>query len=135
MSGCAHYFIIIPLYLKGKLNSGFNWMWIRSFKWGTIRLSMTIYGKVMGCQSLLSKIIRISWSLSAKIAMLEWGQGSNLGLGKLWRLVTLQSFSLQGFIVPHLKDLIRIYVEQEDQDHSRTLKLAYALLNNPYFTS
>ena len=37
--------------------------------------------------------------------------------------------------VSHLKDLIRIYLEQEDKDHNRTLKLAYALLNNPYFTS
>ena len=61
--------------------------------------------------------------------------GSIPDFGELWRLVTLQSFSLQGFMVPHLKDLIHIYLEQEDQDHSRTLKIAYALLNNPYFTS
>ena len=30
-------------------------IWIRSFKWGTIKLSMTIYSKVISCQSSQSK--------------------------------------------------------------------------------
>ena len=64
--------------------------------------------------------------------MLESGPGSIPGLGKL---VTLQSFGLQGFIVSHLKDLINICLEPEDQEPRRTLKITYALINNPYFTS
>ena len=71
----------------------------------------------------------------AEIAMLKWGPGSIPGLGEIWRLATLQSFNLQGFIVPHLKDLIHICLESEDQDPGRTVKITYALLNNPYFTS
>ena len=67
--------------------------------------------------------------------MLEGGPGSIPILGKLLRLVTLQSFNLQGFIVPNLKDLIHICLEVEDQDPSRTLKIFYALSNNPYLTS
>ena len=93
------------------------------------------YGKVIGCQISRSKIIRITWSLSAKIAMLDWGLGSIPILCELWRLVTLQSFNLQGSIVPHLKDLIHISFELDDQDPSRTLKITYSLSNNPYFTS
>ena len=88
-------------------------IWIRSFKWSTVELLITIYSKVMGCQTLQSKIIRIAWSLSAKIGMLMWGPGSILGLGKFGRLVTLQSFDLHGSIVLHLKDLIHICLELE----------------------
>ena len=44
---------------------------------------MTIYSKVIGGQFWRSKIIRIARSLSAKIAMLEGGLGSILGLGQL----------------------------------------------------
>ena len=32
---------------------------------------MPFYSKVIGCQSLRSKIIRIAWSLSDKMAMLD----------------------------------------------------------------
>ena len=67
---------------------------------------MTIYSKVTGPQSLRSKFVNIALSLSAKIAMLEGGPGSISSLGQLWRLVTLYSFSLQVFIVLHLKDPI-----------------------------
>ena len=42
---------------------------------------------------------------------------------------------MQDSIVPHLKDLIHICLEQGDQDPNRTLKIIYALPNNPYFTS
>ena len=87
-------------------------IWIRDFKWGTIKLSMTIFSKVAGHQILRSIIIRIAWSLSANIAKLLWGPGSIPGLGELWRLVTLQSFKVQGSIVP---DLIHICLEPEDQ--------------------
>ena len=121
--------------LVGSWSPGSKKIWIRSFKWGTGKLSMTIYSKVIGHQSSQSKIIRIAWSLPAKIAMLEWGPGFIPSLGELWRHVTLQSFSLQGSIVPHLKDLTRICLEPEDQDPSRTLKINYALLNKPNFTS
>ena len=69
------------------------------FERGTLTLSMSAYSKVIGCQSLQSKII------------------------------------MQGFIVPHLKDLIHICLELGDQDPSKTLKITYALLNSPYFTS
>ena len=41
--------------LLGSWSSCSKQTWIRSFKWGTIRLSMTIYSKVIGCQSLRSK--------------------------------------------------------------------------------
>ena len=100
--------------LLGSWSSGSKHIWIRSFKLGTIRLSMTIYSKVIGCQSLQSKIVWIAWSLSAKIIICEWGQGSIPGLGKIWRLETLQPFGLQGLIVSHLKDLIHICLEPED---------------------
>ena len=43
--------------------------------------------------------------------------------------------TVQRHTVPHLKDLIHIYLELEDQDLSRNLKMTYALSNNPYFTS
>ena len=70
-------------------SSGSKQIWVRSFKLGTIRLSMSIHSssKVIGCQSLQSNIISITWSLSAKIAMLEGGPWSIFGLGQLWRLV------------------------------------------------
>ena len=54
---------------------------------------MTIYSKVIGLQSLQSKIIRIAWSLSAKTALLEGGPGSIPTLGELLKLVTLHSFN------------------------------------------
>ena len=55
--------------------------------------------------------------------------------GVTTRFLTLQSFDMQGFIVPHLKDLIHICLEPEDQDPSRTLKITYVLSINHYFTS
>ena len=119
---------ILILWLQKDMNQIF-------FEWGAIRLSMTICSKVRGCQSWMSKIIRTAWSLAAKIAMLKYGPGSIPGLGQLWRLVTLQSFSLRGFIVTHLKDIFHICLEPEEQDHSRTFKIIYALSNNPYFIS
>ena len=54
---------------------------------------------------------------------------------QLWRPITLLLINIESLIVPHLKDLIRIYLELEDQDPSRNLKMTYALPNNPYFTS
>ena len=54
---------------------------------------MSICSKVISRQNSLSKIMRITRSLSAKI----------LGLGEFSGLVTLQSFNLQGSIVPQLK--------------------------------
>ena len=121
--------------MLGSWPSGSKQVWIRPFKLGTIRLSMIIYSKAIGCQSLRPIIIWIAWSLSAEILMLEWGLGSISSLSKLWRLVTLQSFNLQGFIVSHLKDLIHICLEPEDQDSSMTLRITYTLSKNPYFTS
>ena len=43
--------------------------------------------------------------------------------------------SLQERIVSHLKDLIHICLELEDQYPSRALKIAHALSNNSDFTS
>ena len=54
---------------------------------------------------------------------------------KLCRSITLLVMDIESLIVPHLKDLIRIYLELQDQDPSRNLKMTYALSNNPYFTS
>ena len=93
---------------------------------------MSIYSKVAGCQSSRSKIIRMAWLLSSKIAMLKWGPGSILGLGELWRLVTLQSFNLQGSIVPHLKDLIHICLEPEAHDCGMTFYMCYVGSKYPY---
>ena len=50
-------------------------------------------------------------------------------------MIFLQLLDLQERIVTHLKDLIHIYLELEDQDLSRTLKITYTLSNNPYFAS
>ena len=41
---------------------------------------------------------------------------------QLWRLLTLLLFNSQQRTVPHLKDLIHICLEPEDQDPSRALK-------------
>ena len=41
--------------LLGSSSSGSKQIWIRSFKSGTIRLSMTIYSKLIGCQSSWTK--------------------------------------------------------------------------------
>ena len=70
--------------IPGSWSSGSKEIWIRSFKWGTVKLSIMIYRKVMGHQSL-----GLTWSLPAKIATLKWGPGSIPSLGELWRLVTL----------------------------------------------
>ena len=115
--------------------SKFQQIWIRSFKWGTIKLSKTIYRKVIGCQSSWSKIIRISWSLPGKIAMLKWGPGSIPGLGELWRLVNLQYFILKGSIVSHLKDLIHICLEPDGQARSQMFRIVYTKSKYPHFSS
>ena len=54
--------------------------------------------------------------------------------GVTTRFLTLQSFDMQGFIVPHLKDLIHTSLEPAAQDPGRTLKTLYSIPNIPYYT-
>ena len=86
---------------------------------------MTIKNKVIGCQNTQSKIIRIVWSLSLKIAILEVGPVSIPGLDQTLGLVTLHSFSLHDSMVPHLKDLIHICLELEAQGYGMMFNRFY----------
>ena len=116
MSFCQWILILI----LGFLYSGSNEIWIRSLQSGTIKLPLSFSKKVIGSQSLQSKLIRIAWSLSAYMAILEWVTGSIPSLDEFWRLVTLQSFSLQGSVITYLKEIIQIWLELVDGNPSRT---------------
>ena len=50
---------------------------------------------------------------------------------KLCNIVTLQPFDLKEYTVPHLKDLIHIYLEPEDQGSSMTFYVLFSRLKYP----
>ena len=54
---------------------------------------------------------------------------------QLWPLIFLQPLNLQGCTIPHLKDLIDIYLENESQGHSMTFNMVYLCSKYPYFIS
>ena len=54
---------------------------------------------------------------------------------ELWAHTILQPVDQNECLIPHLKDLIRIYLEPEDQDPSSPFKILYFNLNRPHFAS
>ena len=52
---------------------------------------------------------------------------------KLCKLVTLQPFDLKEHTVPHLKDLIQICLDPEDQRNSMTFSVIFSRSKYPQF--
>ena len=54
---------------------------------------------------------------------------------QLWPLIFLQPLDLQECTVPHLKDLIIVYLENESQGHGMTFNMIYDRSKYPHFIS
>ena len=96
---------------------------------------MTIFSKVMSLQSLqrqgkdprpLLSIVILAESNQAILTIVDC---------QLWKPITLLQIAIDSLIVFHLKDLIHIWLEPEDQNLSSTFKILYLNLNRPQFAS
>ena len=63
------------------------------------------------------------------------GVGSNPGVAKLWRLVTLKSLKLQQCTLHFWKPPVFIFLDKRDQERSCIFSLWYAIGNTLRFTS
>ena len=63
------------------------------------------------------------------------GVGSNPGVAKVWRLVTLKFLKLQQCTLHFWKPPVFIFLDKGDQEHSCIFSLWYAIANTRRFTS
>ena len=104
-------------------------IWIGSFKWGTMEPCKLKDCKVTSLQSLPRP--DLDPGPHSSIAILAESDQAILMIffRKFWKHITLQEIDIESLIIPHLKYLIHICLEPEDQDPSRNFNVLSFNLN------
>ena len=95
---------------------------------------------MIGCKVIALQTLRISHHLKYYLSARENTRVTivksiSSEMAELWGLTFLQAFSLQGSIVPHLKDLTNIYLDFEAQVPGVAIKGIFSRSKYPQITS